>query len=102
MKNVRIGLFIFALVSMICMLAPCALAQYGGDGSGCCFNVPSGTHSLNAEAIQLLNSAFLNQLSVPVEAPAPVQMSSGMAAAIAGKAAGMPFLAETRKLNYVR
>jgi hypothetical protein len=100
MKNVRIGLFIVALVSLICMLAPCALAQDGGDGS-CCFNVPSGITSFATGAIQLVNSVPLSRLSAPAETPVPVQMSSGMAAAITGKATGMMFLAQTRKLNYV-
>jgi hypothetical protein len=101
MKNVRVGLFILALVSLICMLAPCALAQEGGDGS-CCFNVPSGISSINTSAIQLLNSVPMSQLSVPADSLAPVQMSSGLAAVLTSKATGMPFLAEARKMNYVR
>jgi hypothetical protein len=102
MKNVRIGLSIFVLVCLVCVFAPCASAQEGGDDDPCCHNVPSGIHSLNSGAIQMLNSAPLNELSVPAEAPAPVQMSSDTAAFITGKTTGMPFLAEARKLNYVK
>jgi hypothetical protein len=100
MKKVRIGLFILALVSLICMLAPCVLAQEGGDDA-CCHNVPSGIASINTSVIQLLDSAPMSQLSVPAEVPVPAQMSSGMAAAITGKTTGMPFLADARKLNHV-
>jgi hypothetical protein len=101
MKNVRIGLFIVALFSLICMLAPCALAQDGGEGGPCCYNVPSGITSFTTGAIQLVNSVPLSQLSVPAETPVLAQMSSSMAAFITGKATGMTFLAEARKLNYV-
>jgi hypothetical protein len=101
MKNVRIGLFILALVSFICMLAPCALAQDGGENP-CCYNVPSGIASINTSAIQLLNSTPMSRLSVPAEVPVSAQMTSGFTAVISGKATAMPFLAEARKLNHMR
>jgi hypothetical protein len=90
MKNVRFGLFILASACLIFMLAPCALAQEGGD-DGCCFNVPSNIPSLNISILPLLYSAPVSQLSVPAEMPVPDQMLIGM-----------PLLADARKLNYVR
>ena len=101
MKNVRFGLFILASACLICMLAPCALAQEGGDDP-CCFNVPSAITSSNISAVQLLYASPMDQLSAPVEVTVPDQMLSGMTAVVTGKASGMPFLSEARKLNYVR
>jgi hypothetical protein len=89
MKNVRFGLFILALACLICMLAPCALAQEGGDDP-CCYNVPSGI-TPNISTLPLLYSAPVSQLSVPAEMPVPDQLLYGM-----------PLLADARKLNYMR
>jgi hypothetical protein len=100
MKNIRTSLFILASVCLIGLLVPCGAFAQDGEDDPCCFNVPSGITSPNFSSIQLLSGIPMSLLSVPAEMP--VQMSSGVAAVIAGRETGMPFLAEARKLNYVR